>query len=89
MEEIDYANEIGLRSAVKKLHVRERGHVLAKKWIDTLKSKLSKVNRLDSNDILLHKALTDAEFEFFDTIYVKIGCDKGYIHYWSKKGSTI
>ena len=51
------------------------------------KSKLSKVNRLDSNDILLHRALTDAEFEFFDTIYVKIGYDKGYIHYWSKKGS--
>ena len=41
MEEIDYANEIGLRSAVKKLHVRERGHVLAKKWIDTLKIKIA------------------------------------------------
>ena len=46
-----------------------------------LKSKLPKMNRLNSNDILLHNALTDAEFEFFDTIYVKIGYDKGYIHY--------
>ena len=45
-----------------------------------LKSKLPKLNResFEPDDILLADALTAAEYEFYDTIRIKIGYDKGY-----------
>ena len=45
-----------------------------------MKSELPKLNRasLDMDDILLIDALTAAEYEFYDTIRIKIGYDKGY-----------
>ena len=45
-----------------------------------MKSKLPKLNResFEPDDILLADALTAAEYEFYDTIRIKIGYDKGY-----------
>ena len=40
-------NRINLLSAVRKISLKEGGHVLAKKYIDTLK-------RFDSNILLFH-----------------------------------
>ena len=45
-----------------------------------MKSELPKLNlaSFDLDDILLIDALTVAEYEFYDTIRIKIGYDKGY-----------
>ena len=45
-----------------------------------MKSELPKLNRasFELDDILLIDALTVAEYEFYDTIRIKIGYDKGY-----------
>ena len=45
-----------------------------------MKSELPKLNlaSFDLDDILLIDALTAAEYEFYDTIRIKIGYDKGY-----------
>ena len=45
-----------------------------------MKSKLPKPNldSLESSDILLTDALTFAEYDFYDTVRIKIGYDYGY-----------
>ena len=45
-----------------------------------LKSELPELNHesIESDNILLVDALTDAEYRFYDTIRIKIGYDKGY-----------
>ena len=53
---------------------------IALSFISPLKSKLPKPNldSLESSDILLTDALTIAEYDFYDTVRIKIGYDYGY-----------
>ena len=50
---------------------------IALSFISPLKSKLPKPNldSLESSDILLTDALTIAEYDFYDTVRIKIGYD--------------